>query len=68
MILYSIIPPEEIFKQKYSNDKSEMLYMGEKVEVSLNSNNEYVINRLLSTCPKSYLNPRLQPGSIIQAQ
>lgn len=69
MIIHSIIPLEVIFNE---SDKCtaakymEMEYLGEKVQVASLQNNEYRIERILSTSPKAYLNPKLQPGTIIQ--
>ena len=69
MILYSIVPFEVVFKDYYERDnqsKIKMDYLGEKVVVVPLSNNRYRIERLISTSPKAYLNPKLMPGSIIQ--
>jgi hypothetical protein len=72
MILYSIIPAEVVFENfdKMSDDNHqnenkliEMEYLGEKVQVTPLSNSKFVINRLISTSPKAYLNPKLQPGT-----
>ena len=73
MILYTIVPDEAIFNYDNSINNStdasrntatmEIEYMGEKVEVYKNSNNKYVIGRILSTSLSAYLNPKLQPGS-----
>ncbi len=78
MILHSIIPMEEIFKNSSSdtmpanfanqdNGSTAVVisYLGEKVEVLRNAQNQYVISRVLSTSPKAYLNPRLMPGSVL---
>ncbi|HOV27857.1 MAG TPA: YlzJ-like family protein [Pseudobacteroides sp.] len=72
MILYTIVPDETIFNYDNSINNStnasqnaatmEMEYMGEKVQVYKNSNNKYVIGRILSTSLSAYLNPKLQPG------
>lgn len=67
MIIHSIIPQEIIFGNDYkTNECMEIDYLGEKVLVYCASNNEYIIRRILSTSPQAYLNPRLQPGSIIR--
>lgn len=71
MIIYSIIPNEIIFNNSNINTDFnfiEMDYLGEKVQVSALSNNRYVINRVIATNPKSFLNPKLQPGSIIESE
>lgn len=68
MILYSIIPVDLVFSESWDRQNQpflEMNYMGEKVQVTPLENNRYVIQRLISSSPKAYLNPRLQPGSVI---
>jgi len=69
MILYSVIPPEVVFsnnQDSYYNSFREIDYMGQKVQVAVLSNNEFVITRLISTFPSAYLNPKLQPGTVIK--
>ncbi|HHV98562.1 MAG TPA: hypothetical protein GXX36_03155 [Clostridiaceae bacterium] len=71
MILYSIIPADIVFDGFDSNKKNDMRlieleYMGEKIQAIPASNGEYIIARLLSTSPKAYLNPALQPGNVIK--
>ena len=74
MILYSIIPAEVVFKDfdkmsedsmQKENQKIEMEYLGEKMQVTQLSNNQFVIDRLISTSPKAFLNPRLLPGTVL---
>lgn len=68
MILYSIVPPEVIFEnfnKCQENGYIEINYLGERVVVMPLSNNRYQINRVISTSPKAYLNPRLMPGNVI---
>ena len=66
MILYSIIPDEVIFGNNDIESKFiELKYMGERVQVFALSNSKFQISRLLSTSPKAYLNPSLQPGTVI---
>lgn len=68
MIFHSIIPMEIVFGNKLESQEMnllEMEYLGEKVQVSPLTNNQLVITRLISTSPKAYLNPDLQPGSVI---
>ncbi len=69
-MLYTIIPEEFIFGNSGENNLKggcmEMDYMGEKVQVLRTEGNEYIISRLISTSPQAYLNPRLQPGSVIK--
>jgi len=71
VILYSIIPADIVFDGFDSEKKSsmkfvELEYMGEKIQAIPVSNGEYIIARLLSTSPKAYLNPALQPGNVIK--
>jgi hypothetical protein len=68
MILYSIIPAELVFADSPDRPNQtflEMDYRGEKVQVSPLENNRYIIQRLLSSSPKAYLDPNLQPGRVI---
>lgn len=68
MILHSIVPGEVVFGYNGSSATNflEMEYMGEKVVVSQTGDGKYVICRLISTSPKAYLDPRLQPGVVIE--
>ncbi len=71
MILYSIVPREIVFQNSGEENVGkyiEMDYMGEKVQVTPVGNNRYLINRIISTSPKAYLNPKLQPGQYIEAK
>lgn len=70
MILYSIIPMEIVMgiyeNSNVSKDEyTEMKYLGEMIQAVPIENNRYIIRRLISTSPKAYLNPRFQPGTII---
>lgn len=68
MILYSIIPVEVVFQDRSAvgyGATMVMEYLGEKVEVEQLPDNRYSIRRVLSTSPKAFLNPQLQPGTII---
>jgi hypothetical protein len=74
VILYSIIPPEIVFQGFQENgsgegkraDIFEAYYRGEKVLVTKNAVDRFEIVRLLSTCPKSFLNENFQPGHVIE--
>ena len=69
MILYSIIPVEQVFRSDYNLEDysfKEIEYEGERIEVIPLSGNNYKINRIISTSLKAYLNPKLMPGNIIQ--
>lgn len=70
MIIYSIIPSDIIFANNSNNELPELLeaeYDGEKVEVYAKGRNEYVINRIISTSPKAFLNTKMQPGMVIKS-
>lgn len=70
MIFHSIIPLETVFQDMPKDEGqryTEMDYLGEKIQVSALTNNQLVIQRIISTSPKAYLNPRLQPGTTIPA-
>ncbi len=73
MILYTIYDPNVIFKNQNINDTQayttycEMNVDGIMVQVSKCNNNDFCIERVISTNPADYLNPRLQPGSTIKA-
>lgn len=69
MILYSIIPIDVVFGSDNSEEGYnfvEVEYEGEKIEVTPLQGSTYRVNRLISTSPKTYLNPKLMPGSIIE--
>lgn len=70
MILHSIIPDEIIYGNQdepfMEKKQTEITYLGEKVEVFSFDDKSYVITRIISTSPKAYLNPKLQPGSVIR--
>lgn len=69
MILYSIIPLEIVFGNTDGSsgiNYKEAEYLGEKVLVSKLENDDYMITRLLSTNPKSFLNQKLQPGIVVK--
>ena len=66
MILYSIIPAEVVFNDSNNENpvSKEINYLGEKVIAMPFENNQYKIQRIISTSPQAYLNPKLQPGAI----
>ncbi len=71
MIFYSIYDTSVVFGNRGFDDISantsfcEMNVDGVMVQVSRSNNSELRIERILSTNPKDYLNPKLQPGSIV---
>ena len=67
MIIHSIVPYEIFFaNNKECPEMLEVEYEGEKVEVYERSRNEYIINRIISSSPKAFLNKNLQPGTVIK--
>ncbi|MGE5329641.1 MAG: YlzJ-like family protein [Deltaproteobacteria bacterium] len=70
MILYSIIPPEVVFKneeEEYYAKPLKVKYKGEIIEVIpvKKDSSDYMISRVLSSSPKAFLEPGLQPGTRI---
>ncbi len=73
MILYTIYDPSVVFKNiDYYNQANlnsgltEMVINGVKVLASRSMNDGMRIERLLSTNPLHYLDPKLQPGVILK--
>ncbi|HHY81058.1 MAG TPA: hypothetical protein GX505_00025 [Clostridiales bacterium] len=67
MILHTIVDPEFIWSaEPVDTDTKEINYKGVQVEVRRIDENKYVIDRILSTELKNYLDPELQPGCIIE--
>ncbi len=76
MIFHSIIPLDIVFKgfdslntavENSSRELITMDYLGERIEAYRMSNNQIVVNRILSTSPKAFLHPKLQPGCIVDS-
>jgi len=67
MILYSIVPPEIVFKgtEQTVTRFLEAEYRGEKVIVTETPDRKYEISRLLSTRPSAFLDPLFQPGRAV---
>ena len=71
MIFYSIYDTSVVFGNRGFDDISantsfcEMNVDGVMVQVSRSNNSELRIEIILRTNPKDYLNPKLQPGSIV---
>ena len=67
MIIHSVVPQDVIFSQQ-RQDNWEVQYIpfeGGILEVTKTANNQYSINRIHSTCLDTYLDPRFQPGMIV---
>lgn len=68
MILYSIVPAEIVFgggTEEQNRRLYEAEYLGQQVQVEMAADNEYRLIRVFSTQPEVYLNPKLQPGTIV---
>lgn len=67
VIMYTIYPPEIIFEgyDSYTPNYLELQYEDSIVQVELLSATTGKIVRLISPVAGNYLNPRLQPGTII---
>ena len=67
MIIYTPMPIEEVLKD-YDKVKEfkEIDYQGKKLQVETLENGQYKIARILSSSPQDYLDPKLQPGVILQ--
>lgn len=72
MILHTIFDASVIFSNMdyYNPDKintgfSELEVDGVKLLVMKTSENEMIVERILSTNPAHFMNPRLQPGARI---
>ena len=76
MVLYTIVPPEIIFSENKTNESVEICnaktsraveidYFGEKVQVFLFSDDSMIVDRIITSNLKSYLNPALQPGMTV---
>ncbi|MGE4282208.1 MAG: YlzJ-like family protein [Clostridia bacterium] len=68
MLIYSIIPNEVIFSnQDDQYEKTQNItYKGQTLEVTQLAANQYRVNRIISTNIKAYLDPQLQPGTILE--
>ncbi len=74
MIHYSIYDTSVIFgnqgfglsSSQTNINYSDMNIDGVLVQVSRSNNSELRIERLLSTNPKDYLNPKLKPGAVVE--
>lgn len=65
MIIHSIIPIDEIFKnneEEFSVKTKIIEINGVKLEVCWIKEDIYELQRIHSTSPQDYLNPELQPG------
>jgi hypothetical protein len=68
MIYDTILPPELVFQDQtqLAPQYQEVVIEGIQMLVEVNQASEARIVRLLSGNPQDYLNPRFQPGNVIQ--
>jgi len=68
LILYTIVPLSTVFYQDSSfiPEPEEIFYRGAILQVTPVSPNKYRIERIISTQLNDYLNPQVQPGTIIK--
>jgi len=57
---------EGLYYKEESTNYSEVYVDGVLVQAIQINSTDYCVHRVISTNPMDYLNPRLQPGSIIQ--
>lgn len=70
MIIWSVIPYEDIFSEssqniQANNDVEEINYSNCRVLAKCLNKNEYQIVRLITTDPQDYLNEELEPGRML---
>jgi|CZCB01.1.fsa_nt_gi hypothetical protein len=65
LILYTVVDPELIWKKEEISGFMEITYKGVRLEVRKISHDQVIVNRILSTDLTHYLDPGLQPGSMI---
>jgi hypothetical protein len=73
MILYTIFDPNVVFNNGILGEpQADINYSvlnvdGIKVQVFKTNNTDLYIERVISTNPADYLNPKLQPGCLIKS-
>lgn len=70
MILYTPLPVEDVLQgfEKEAPELTEMSMGDVRVLVQRTGINEGIVHRIISTEPKDYMRPELQPGSVISFQ
>lgn len=68
MLIHSIVPNDIIFSEasNKNNAYKHIEYKGQILEVTSMEGEGYKVRRVISTCLKSYLDPELQPGSVLK--
>ncbi len=66
MMLWTIYPPEVVFRTEETPPRQEEVAVGGRIFlVSRTEGGQHQIERLISTDPADYLNPLWQPGQIL---
>ena len=68
MVLYTVMPLELVFADKPPGEEgaAEMVYLGRRVSTRLVRGERQIV-QLYSTDPQDFLDPRFQPGSVVQS-
>ncbi|WHH58991.1 YlzJ-like family protein [Petroclostridium sp. X23] len=68
MVIYSIMPHEVIFSQteEHPQKTQHITYRGQTLAVTQVAANQCRVDRIITTNLKAYLDPGLQPGTIIE--
>jgi len=69
MVIYTPMLIEEVLKD-YDKIKElkEINYQGKRLQVEMLESGQCRIVRILSSSPQDYLDPKLQPGLILQSE
>ncbi|WP_028307301.1 YlzJ-like family protein [Desulfitibacter alkalitolerans] len=67
MVIYTPLLMEEVLRDYDKiKDLKEINYQGRRLQVEMLDNGQYRIARILSSSPQDFLDPKLQPGTILQ--
>lgn len=66
MILYTVVPPEEVWEEEVERRFIEVDVDGVRVLAEPIDGTRGRVERILSTDPGHFLNPSLQPGSTVR--
>ncbi len=65
MILYTVMPVEEVMQQDEKRQIVEIRVRGRIIQVEPVSPTEGRVVRVISTNPQDFLDPRVQPGNLV---
>ncbi len=71
MILHTIMQPETIFEEVKAKEAliiKEITFEGVILEVEKRGEQNYIVQRMISSNPSDYLRPDLQPGTVLTQQ